>query len=514
MWRGISSLSLFVLLMINVSPLITSFSLIPGNGQLDSSNISANSINTINKLSANSSSETKNFGAWWSYQLPLESIKKTEQKAAIETLLNQGYSEYYFPITDFSSESTRLTVENLLSTADYTDLKIIMILLPPSEGGPKGNYDWNGWVKYLNILKEKHPSLDGFVIDDFNWFGPNKNNHGDDDDHESRNKEDRKNIQYNANFMVKSKLKEALEIKRPDLHFYPLIYIEGAKTNTLKKEFYNWTDGVILASVDFYNVTTLDHNLDVFRRVFDNNLPIRYLIYTAPTSNYTTLGYYPPSDRLILATLSTASKSDAVNGGIVIWRNTDSHTITDYLSNRNNSQYLALVSLMEELQLKDENNTKNIIRTFSSSVENHNDRNGNDDNQQGKDTDSKEEGENRDKGSLDKFWLGISVTDLTPELSEDRGLPLNSKGVAIQSVFPGSPAFKAGLRGIFLDVDEKGYLITRGDVITSIDGKKTENVDDLLHILRDKKMGDTVDIMLSRNGNSTKTAVKLEPIPK
>ena len=164
--------------------------------------------------------------------------------------------------------------------------------------------------------------------------------------------------------------------------------------------------------------------------------------------------------------------------------------------------------------MKDENNTKNIIRTFSSSVENHNDRNGNDDNQQGKDTDSKEEGENRDKGSLDKFWLGISVTDLTPELSEDRGLPLNSKGVAIQSVFPGSPAFKAGLRGIILDVDEKGYLITRGDVITSIDGKKTENADDLLHILRDKKMGDTVDIMLSRNGNSTKTAVKLEPIPK
>ena len=103
MWRGISSLSLIVLLMINVSPFITSFSLIPGNGQLDSSNVSANSINATNKLSANSSSETKNFGAWWSYQLPLESIKKTEQKAAIETLLNQGYSEYYFPITDFSS---------------------------------------------------------------------------------------------------------------------------------------------------------------------------------------------------------------------------------------------------------------------------------------------------------------------------------------------------------------------------------------------------------------------------
>ena len=75
--------------------------------------------------------------------------------------------------------------------------------------------------------------------------------------------------------------------------------------------------------MDFYNITKLEHNLDVFGKVFSNNSKtIRYLIYTAPTSNFLSQGYYPPSDRLILATLSTALESGTVDKGIVIWRNT------------------------------------------------------------------------------------------------------------------------------------------------------------------------------------------------
>jgi hypothetical protein len=489
--------SLFVMLLVTVVHFMTNITPISGSSQSNSTSISP---------------ETKKFGAWWSYQLPLESVEKSEQKAAIQTLLNQGYSEYYFPVDDFSSESTASRIDNLLSTTDYTDLKIILVLLPPSEAGHKGNYDWNGWIEYLNSLKGKHPSLDGFVIDDFNWFGPLKHSDRDDDDEDAKKLADPNNIQYNAKFMVKTKLKEALEMKRPDLHFYPLIYIEGAKTNTVKKEFYNLTDGILLASVDYYNVTTLDHNLDVFRRVFDKNLPIRYLIFTAPTSNYTSLGYHPPSDRLILATLSTASSSDAINGGIVIWRNTESHAVTDFLSNRNNSKFLSLISLMKDLQIKDENNTKNIIKTLSSSLENHTNDYGNDDSQKRIKKD-KEKDEMGHKSSSSKVWLGVSVTDLTPDLSEDRGLPINSKGIAIQSVFPDSPAYAAGIRGIFLDVDQNGYLITRGDVITSIDGKQTKTVDDLLDILKNKKAGDTIEMTLSRNGNLTNTTVKLEALP-
>src|SRR5919206_1046701 len=113
-----------------------------------------------------------NIGSWAPYQIPLESIQNiTEQKNAINAILKQGYNEYYFPMSNFKSKAARSITENLLQSADGTKLKIIIILLPPSEAGSKGNFNWNGSIEYLNFLKTKYPSsLDGFVIDDFNLF--------------------------------------------------------------------------------------------------------------------------------------------------------------------------------------------------------------------------------------------------------------------------------------------------------------------------------------------------------
>ena len=99
-----------------------------------------------------------NYGMWTPYQLPIESIKNiAEQKTAINAILNQGYNEYYFPMVDFKSKAARSMTENLLQSANGTKLKIIIILLPPSEAGPKGNFNWNGWIEYLNFLKTKYP---------------------------------------------------------------------------------------------------------------------------------------------------------------------------------------------------------------------------------------------------------------------------------------------------------------------------------------------------------------------
>jgi PDZ domain len=496
---------------------------------------------------ASKAPKTKNFGAWASYQIPLESMSEiSEQRAAINSLLKQGYTEYYFTLADFELESVRSLADNLLTAADGTGMKMIVILLPPSEAGPSGNYDWDGWIDYLNSLKEKHPSLDGFVIDDFNWHGveegeeeeddndqdDDNNNEGKDNNEENNDNDGNNNdLRYNVNFMVESELKKALEKKRDDLHFYPLIYIEGAKTNTVKRQYHNLSDGIVLASVDFYNITKLEHNIDVFGKVFDNNTDktIRFLIYTVPTSNYTSQGYYPPSDRLILATLSTALRSDAVDTGIVIWRNTDSHAITDYLSNQNNSKYLSFISLMEELQLKDENSTEKLVRDFASALQEEEDEVASGEGGQGGEededdeevieqedeisTDESEDGESGGGGD-DRPWLGLSITDLTPDLAEDRRLPRDSKGIAVQSVIPGSPASVAGISGILLDVDKEGYLITRGDVIISIDGKEIENVGDLEDIMEDKNIGDLINFGLNRNGNVTNVTVKLEPLPK
>ncbi|MGC2570663.1 MAG: PDZ domain-containing protein, partial [Candidatus Nitrosopolaris sp.] len=385
-----------------------------------------------------------NFGMWTPYQLPLEFIKNiTEQKNAINAILKQGYTEYYFAMADFRSKAARSMTENLLQSADGTKLKIIIILLPPSEAGPKGNFDWNGWIEYLNLLKTKYPSsLDGFVIDDFNLSNDsahankgkenndNSHNHAHDGNNENRVPKE------NVNFMLKSKLEEALQKKRKDLHFYPVLYFEGFKTNDVKRHYYNDTDGIVLASTNYYNVTDLAHNLKVFSKVFSDK-PIRYVVYTTRTSNY--IDNSPPSDRLILSTLSIANESGLVKG-VIIFRNTNSPVIRDYLSNMNNTEYISLVSMMEKLQIKDENSSSSYGLYNLPPINNRTPR------------------------------LGISTFDLTPSLAEDMGLPMKSKGAAVQSVIPGSPAYIAGLKGTILDVDKSGYLIRRGDVIISVDG--------------------------------------------
>jgi hypothetical protein len=469
-----------------------------------------------------------NFGSWAPYQIPLESIQNiTEQKNAINAILKQGYNEYYFPMSNFKSKAARSITENLLQSADGTKLKIIIILLPPSEAGPKGNFNWNGWIEYLNFLKTKYPSsLDGFVIDDFNLFNNSvhankeveENNH-DSNSHNDANdrNENKKAPKETVNFMLKSKLEEALQKKRKDLHFYPVLYFEGVKTNDVKRHFYNNTDGIVLASTNYYNVTDLDHNLKVFSKVF-NNKPIRYVVYTDRTSNY--IDSSPPSDRLVLSTLSIANESGIVKG-VIIWRNTNIPVIRDYLSNRNNTEYMSFVSMMEKLQLKDENssnayglyNLPLISPTKQQEQQNSSDHNNN--------NKHKNEKNNSDHNNIKLSSsqplssipptprLGISTSDLIPSLAEDMGLPKKTKGAVVQSVILGSPAHNAGLKGTTLDVDKNGYLIRRGDVIISIDGHKVNGVEDMVKQMKKKHLGDLISLVVNRNGQILNIVAKL-----
>jgi hypothetical protein len=476
-----------------------------------------------------------NFGSWAPYQIPLESIKNiAEQKNVINAILKQGYNEYYFPMIDFKSKATRSMTENLLQSANGTKLKIIIILLPPSEAGPKGNFNWNSWIEYLNFLKTKYPSsLDGFVIDDFNLFNnsvhANKvkgNNHDDShshsDVHDKNENKNKKAPKETVTFMLKSKLEEALQKRRKDLHFYPVLYFEGVKTNDVKRHFYNNTDGIILASTNYYNVTDLDHNLKVLSKVF-NNKPIRYVVYTDRTSNF--IDSSPPSNRLVLSTLSIVNESGIVKG-VIIWRNTNSPVIRDYLSNRNNTEYMSLVSMMEKLQLKDENSsnvyglynpppppispTKQQEQQQNSSNHHHNnDKHKNEKNNSDHNNNVKLSSSQPSSSIPPTPRLGISTSDLTPSLAEDMGLPKKTKGAAVQSVILGSPAYNAGLKGTILDVDESGYLIRRGDVIISVDGHKVNGVEDMVEQMKKKHLGDLLSLIVSRNGQILNMVAKL-----
>jgi len=436
------------------------------------------------------------FGAWTSNQFPLESLPNHNDKImAIDLLLKQGYKEYYFVINDYKSESEQSQIASLLDAADNTTLKMIPILLPPSEGGETGNYDWEGWIKYLNLLKSSHHSLYGFVMDDFNWFST-----GEGKDKRDDGLDDKQKIQENVKFMIKSKLDRALQHKRNDLNFFPVVYFEGLGTNDVKKHFYDYSNGIVLASSNYYSVTDLQHNLDTFSKVFSEK-PLKFVLYTAKTSNFAEHEYDPPSDRLILATLSIANKTKGIDG-LVIWRNTNSHVIRDYLSNINDKQFLSFVSLMEKLQLKDEtqSNTPELSSSSLLSSQKSKSKNHEDDNSEAY------------LASLTP-WLGVSVTDLSPSILQEMGSPEHTKGILIQSVVSNSPAERAGLKGAFLDVDSNGYLSRKADIIISADGKEIEKPSDLTKQVEAKKPGDLLTLGINTKGNVIFKVITVGSLP-
>ena len=71
---------------------------------------------------------------------------------------------------------------------------------------------------------------------------------------------------------------------------------------------------------------------------------------------------------------------------------------------------------------------------------------------------------------------------------------------------PGTTASNAGLRGISQDGTGNAIL---GDVITSIDGEKMADLDDLYRYLDKKQIGDTIQVAVYRNGKTTTIPVKL-----
>jgi hypothetical protein len=277
-------------------------------------------------------------GAYIPDTLHLEEMEGTDQTLAILEFLQQGFDEYYFVMDNFWDAGEIESTESLLNAADNTGLKIVIILLPPSEGGPTSSYDWKGWINYFNDLKSRHPSsFNGFAIDDFNWIS-------------TRN--DTK-FRRNIDFMIDSNLTDALIGKRSDVKFCPVVYFEGLGNQIVANEYGKYIDTLVWVSASYYNVSRLETNLSMFKEMFPGK-PTRYIVYPTITYNYSRQDYDPPSDRLVMATLSIATRSV---DGIILWHKIDGHLVRDYLNHRENPNYLHAISVMEQLQIADERNT-------------------------------------------------------------------------------------------------------------------------------------------------------------
>ncbi len=96
-------------------------------------------------------------------------------------------------------------------------------------------------------------------------------------------------------------------------------------------------------------------------------------------------------------------------------------------------------------------------------------------------------------------WIGIGAVTVTPGIASELELKVN-EGVLVSGVPQGAPAGRAGL--------------AEGDVITHLDGQKVTTVRQLQELIRQKKIGDKVEVTVDRAGRQQKFSVTLEEMPR
>jgi len=111
-------------------------------------------------------------------------------------------------------------------------------------------------------------------------------------------------------------------------------------------------------------------------------------------------------------------------------------------------------------------------------------------------------------------WLGVSGTDLVPEIAEALGLK-ETKGFLVVDVVADSPADKYGIRGGSKQVTlDSRPIRLGGDVIVAIDDTPVRKIDDILvYIQREKSVGDEMILSIIRDGAPMQITVVLGERP-
>lgn len=120
----------------------------------------------------------------------------------------------------------------------------------------------------------------------------------------------------------------------------------------------------------------------------------------------------------------------------------------------------------------------------------------------------------RERGAFVRPWLGIRPMFVNGELAEYLNLPRDG-GYLLRDVFDGGSAAAAGLKGADHVVRVGNYRIPMGgDFVTAIDGRKVDSSDVLRRVMAKKRVGDTVEFSILRNGSSRKVEVALRAAPQ
>lgn len=111
-------------------------------------------------------------------------------------------------------------------------------------------------------------------------------------------------------------------------------------------------------------------------------------------------------------------------------------------------------------------------------------------------------------------WLGISGRDIDPDLAKVLNLK-DAKGFLIVTVVDDSPASKAGLHGATetKEIEGASYALG-GDIILKVDGLEVRKIDDILiHLQREKSVGDEMVLEILRDGRMSEFTLLLEERP-
>ena len=111
-------------------------------------------------------------------------------------------------------------------------------------------------------------------------------------------------------------------------------------------------------------------------------------------------------------------------------------------------------------------------------------------------------------------WIGITGQDIDPDLAQALQLK-QAKGFMIITVVDGSPADKAGLkeRTMTFEIGDKKYP-AGGDIIISVDDKEVRKISDILiHLQREKSVGDEMILGILRDGEFLHITLELVERP-
>ena len=115
-------------------------------------------------------------------------------------------------------------------------------------------------------------------------------------------------------------------------------------------------------------------------------------------------------------------------------------------------------------------------------------------------------------GRVDRGFLGVSTVTIDKTL-KGLNLPV-AHGALVESVTPGSPAAKAGVKGGTISASLNGSPIQLGgDVITKIDGSPIRSDNDVVQAIAGRKGGDKVKVTVMRGSKTLNLTVTLSERP-